>query len=51
MQAAVPVHPHAYVTLGAGVNQKEIDFYTNSNRLPAKGPDGSLCDVAYHIPL
>lgn len=51
MQAAIPVYPHAYVTFGAGVNQKEIDLYTDSNKLPAKGPDGSLCNLAYHIPL
>ncbi|KAI0701004.1 hypothetical protein C8T65DRAFT_709583 [Cerioporus squamosus] len=54
MPHARPVHPHAYVTFGAGVNQKEVDIYTADNPLdgvdPVTGePRGAA--VPYHIPM
>lgn len=53
MTRARPVHPHAYVTIGAGMKQKEIDVYTASN--PLKGVSsvsGAVEEglVPYHVP-
>lgn len=52
-----PMHPHAYVTFGAGMKQKEIDIYTASNPLEAKSMTFSRFDgrqitatIPYHIP-
>ncbi|TDL16930.1 hypothetical protein BD410DRAFT_794846 [Rickenella mellea] len=45
------VHPHAFVTVGAGVNQKDIDLFTFGNPLPAKDFSGNPCTVPYHVPL
>ncbi|KAL1945423.1 hypothetical protein VTO73DRAFT_2274 [Trametes versicolor] len=49
-----PVHPHAYVTFGAGMRQKEIDLYTSEN--PLEGTNavtGERKDLAvpYHVPM
>jgi hypothetical protein len=49
-----PVHPHAFVTFGAGMKQKEIDIFTASNPLEAVpvGTDGLNPNTAipYHVP-
>ncbi|KAH9889303.1 hypothetical protein C8Q73DRAFT_707067 [Cubamyces lactineus] len=51
---AAPVHPHAYVTFGAGMRQKEIDQYTAEH--PLEGTNtvtGGREDAAvpYHVPM
>ena len=48
-----PVHPHAYVTFGAGVLQKDVDLYTAEN--PLEGVSGVTGEteerlVPYHVP-
>lgn len=48
---AEPVYPHAYVTFGAGMRQKEIDTYTAQNKLEARYSTGSGEGVPYHVPL
>ncbi|KAI0664059.1 hypothetical protein C8Q70DRAFT_905684 [Cubamyces menziesii] len=54
LSRAAPVHPHAYVTFGAGMRQKEIDQYTADH--PFEGTNtvtGSKEDAAvpYHVPM
>ncbi|KAI8971020.1 hypothetical protein BD414DRAFT_561311 [Trametes punicea] len=54
MQHSKPVHPHAYVTFGAGLRQKEIDSYTADH--PLEGTNtvtGEKEDAAvpYHVPM
>ncbi|RDX48626.1 hypothetical protein OH76DRAFT_643868 [Lentinus brumalis] len=54
MPHARPVHPHAYVTFGAGMKQKDVDIYTADHPLdgvdPVTGePRGAA--VPYHIPM
>ena len=48
---AAPVHPHAFVTFGAGMRQKEIDRYTAEHPLEAKSLSGFSGLVPYHVPL
>ncbi|KAG6918872.1 hypothetical protein DXG01_010936 [Tephrocybe rancida] len=48
---AEPVHPHAYVTFGAGMRQKEIDTYTAQHKLEARYSDGHGEGVPYHVPF
>ncbi|KAG6853666.1 hypothetical protein C0991_002464 [Blastosporella zonata] len=48
---AEPVHPHAYVTFGAGMRQKEIDTYTAQHKLEARYSDGQGEGVPYHVPF
>lgn len=45
------IHPHAYVTFGAGMRQKEIDQYTASHPLRARSISGGEDSVPYHVPL
>lgn len=50
---ARPVHGHAYVTIGAGMRQKEVDMYTAANPLPGvSGVSGAVEGglVPYHVP-
>lgn len=47
---ARPLHPHAYVTFGAGKRQKEIDMFTNDHPLPAVSVSGANCEIPYHVP-
>jgi hypothetical protein len=54
MQAqAEPVHPHAFVTFGAGMRQKEIDTYTAQHKLEARyaSGDAEADGIPYHVPL
>ncbi|KAH9846507.1 hypothetical protein C2E23DRAFT_890825 [Lenzites betulinus] len=49
-----PVHPHAYVTFGAGMRQKEIDLYSSEHQLEGTNTvTGRKQDstVPYHIPM
>lgn len=46
-----PIYPHAFVSFGAGMRQKEIDTYTAQNRLEARYPDGAGEGIPYHVPL
>lgn len=48
---ATPIHPHAYVTFGAGVRQKEVDQFCAANPLEAQSLAGGRSVVPYHIPL
>ncbi|KAG6878286.1 hypothetical protein C0992_008293 [Termitomyces sp. T32_za158] len=48
---AEPVHPHAYVTFGAGMRQKEIDTYTAKHKLEARYANGVGEGVPYHVPF
>ena len=51
---ARPVHPHAYVTVGAGMRQKEVDMYSAENPLPGVSPvSGATEDglVPYYVPM
>ena len=48
---ALPIHPHGYVTFGAGMKQKEIDVYTAQNPLEARCLSGSPSKIPYHVPL
>ncbi|KAF9463538.1 hypothetical protein BDZ94DRAFT_1163851 [Collybia nuda] len=45
---AEALHPHAFVTFGAGMRQKEIDTYTAQHKLEAKGSNDG---VPYHVPF
>ncbi|KAF5387248.1 hypothetical protein D9757_006855 [Collybiopsis confluens] len=45
------IHPHAYVTFGAGMRQKEVDQYTANNPLSARSISGGAGSVPYHVPL
>ncbi|RPD57835.1 hypothetical protein L226DRAFT_472397 [Lentinus tigrinus ALCF2SS1-7] len=54
MPHARPVHPHAYVTFGAGLSQKEVDIYTADNPLDGVDPvsgESRGAAVPYHIPM
>ncbi|KAK1224609.1 hypothetical protein PQX77_012504 [Marasmius sp. AFHP31] len=44
------LHPHAYVTFGAGKRQKEIDIFTSRNPLPGRSILGEEDRIPYHIP-
>ncbi|KAL0574903.1 hypothetical protein V5O48_007047, partial [Marasmius crinis-equi] len=44
------LHPHAYVTFGAGKRQKEIDIFTSRNPLPGRSVLGEDDRIPYHIP-
>lgn len=48
---AEPIHPHAYVTFGAGMRQKEIDTFTAKEKLEARYVTGSGDGIPYHVPL
>ena len=51
---AKPVHPHAYVTFGAGMRQREIDAYTAAHALAGlNSVTGRLEEgaVPYHVPM
>ena len=48
---AEPIHPHAYVTFGAGMRQKEIDTFTAQHRLEARYLTGDGDGIPYHVPL
>ncbi|KAI0800198.1 hypothetical protein C8Q74DRAFT_1363979 [Fomes fomentarius] len=53
MPHAKPVHPHAYVTFGAGMRQKDIDTFTSDNPLEGVNAVTGEKDAAvpYHIPM
>lgn len=53
MPHAKPVHPHAYVTFGAGMRQKDIDTFTSDNPLEGVNAVTGENDAAvpYHIPM
>jgi hypothetical protein len=44
------VHPHAYVTFGAGRRAKEIDAFCAERALPGTTLGGSPTTVPYHVP-
>ncbi|KAI0061867.1 hypothetical protein BV25DRAFT_1947112 [Artomyces pyxidatus] len=47
-----PVHPHAFVSFGAGVRQKEVDTYTAGKPLAAGlALGGATGAVPYHVPF
>lgn len=48
---AEPVYPHAFVTFGAGMRQKEIDTYTAQHKLEARHLTGTGEGIPYHVPL
>jgi len=48
---AVPIHPHAYVTFGSGMRQKEVDTFTAKNKLEATYLTGNGDGIPYHVPL
>lgn len=48
---AEPIHPHAYVTFGAGMRQKEIDTFTAQHKLEARYLTGDGDGIPYHVPL
>lgn len=48
---AEPIHPHAYVTFGAGMRQKEIDIFTAQHKLEATYLSGDGDGIPYHVPL
>ena len=51
---ARPVHPHAYVTFGAGMRQKEVDMYTADHPFVGVNPvtgEREEGAVPYHIPM
>ncbi|KAG9312333.1 hypothetical protein JVU11DRAFT_7649 [Chiua virens] len=48
---ATPIHPHAFVTFGAGMRQKEVDKFCAANPLEAKSLAGGPSVVPYHIPF
>ncbi|KZT01489.1 uncharacterized protein LAESUDRAFT_739160 [Laetiporus sulphureus 93-53] len=53
MAPAQPVHKHAYVTLGAGMRQKEVDMYTAEHPLEGFSAVTGLREngvVPYHMP-
>ncbi|TFK50740.1 hypothetical protein OE88DRAFT_1680523 [Heliocybe sulcata] len=47
---AVPIHPHAYVTFGAGVLQKDLDAFTHAHPLPGRSVNDVPVTVPYHVP-
>jgi hypothetical protein len=48
---AEPIYPHAYVTFGAGMRQKEIDSFTAQHKLEARYLTGDGDGIPYHVPL
>lgn len=44
-----PLHPHAYVSFGAGASQREVDGYCASHTLLAADPPGAR--IPYHVPF
>jgi hypothetical protein len=48
---AEPIYPHAFVTFGAGMRQKEIDTYTAQHKLEARYSTGGGDGIPYHVPL
>ncbi|TFK22570.1 hypothetical protein FA15DRAFT_513416 [Coprinopsis marcescibilis] len=55
-QLSVPVqaeaiYPHAFVTFGAGMRQKEIDTFTAKNKLEARYITGHGDGIPYHVPF
>lgn len=48
---AEPIYPHAYVTFGAGMRQKEIDTFTAKQKLEARYITGTGDGIPYHVPL
>ncbi|KJA28830.1 hypothetical protein HYPSUDRAFT_176759 [Hypholoma sublateritium FD-334 SS-4] len=48
---AEPIHPHAFVTFGAGMRQKEIDTFTAKEKLEARYISGSGDGIPYHVPF
>ena len=54
MHYARPVHPHTYVTFGAGMRQKEVDMYTADHPFVGVSPvtgEREEGAVPYHIPM
>ncbi|KAK7691920.1 hypothetical protein QCA50_005325 [Cerrena zonata] len=53
LSVANPIHSHAYVTIGAGMRQKEVDVYTSENALEGTNKLTGVREekvVPYHIP-
>ena len=48
LSEAEPLHPHVYVTFGAGMKQKEVDIFTARHPLEAKSGNTKF---PYHVPL
>ena len=48
LSEAEPLHPHAYVTFGAGMKQKEVDIFTAKHPMEAKSGNTRF---PYHVPL
>lgn len=48
---AEPIYPHAYVTFGAGMRQKEIDTFTARHKLEARYLTGDGDGIPYHVPF
>ncbi|KAF6759991.1 hypothetical protein DFP72DRAFT_805866 [Ephemerocybe angulata] len=48
---AEAIYPHAYVTFGAGMRQKEIDTYTAKHKLEARYITGQGDGIPYHVPF
>ena len=46
-----PIYPHAFVTFGAGMRQKEIDTFTAKHKLEARYTSGHGDGIPYHVPL
>ena len=46
-----PMYPHAFVTFGAGMRQKEIDTFTAKHKLDARYASGCGDGIPYHVPL
>ncbi|KAH9935139.1 uncharacterized protein BXZ73DRAFT_100528 [Epithele typhae] len=49
-----PVHPHAYVTFGAGMRQRDIDAYTAAHPLPGQNTVSGVREehaVPYYVPM
>jgi hypothetical protein len=47
---AEPIYPHAFVTFGAGMRQKEIDTFTAKEKLEARYLTGAGDGIPYHVP-
>ena len=53
LSVANPIHSHAYVTIGAGMRQKEVDMFTSANALEGTNRLTGAREekvVPYHIP-
>lgn len=48
---ATPIHPHAYITFGAGMRQKDIDQFSAANPLEASSLAGGRGAVPYYVPF